>query len=258
MSSRQRPGSPFEALWRTLLLDTFNFKAPAPDIVAFLFPAFAANLVAITFQAQEESIALKGIESSNHVPKAQVLISEVLEKLQSAVDRLKLNEPQVDPSLLRAHQLRQSVTFYANQGRKMETLIQDIVEGALRAGVEEIFHFWGEHKSAYLAMELAQQDKTYIQQDEDRVQETIQQHLLPNIGILTRKMFRTGGNRLGTGYCSIVQGDEIWFLPGATAPVILGLLASGNYQFVGEAFVHGVMYGEVGPECRTHESITIE
>jgi hypothetical protein len=124
--------------------------------------------------------------------------------------------------------------------------------------VEEIFHFYREHKSAYLAINLSRQDKTHLRQDEVQVQEIIQQHIIPNASILKRKMFRTGGNTLGAGHWSIVQGDEIWFLHGATASVILRPLASRNYQFVGEAYVHVVMYGEAGAECRTHGSITIE
>jgi len=203
-------------------------------------------------------IAEQGTENSNHLSKVQELLFEELEKLQSVVERLKRNETQADPSLPRVHRLRQWVTSYANQGGERETLVEDIVDGVLRAGVEEIFHFYREHKSAYLAMDLLRQDKTHLQQDEVRVQEIIQQHIMPNASILKRKMFRTGGNTLGTGHWSIVQGDEIWFLHGAAAPVILRPLASGNYQFVGEAYVHGVMYGEAGTECRTHGSINIE
>jgi hypothetical protein len=258
MSSQQRLRSPFEALWRTLFLDTFDYKAPASETVAFLFPAFVAYLVGIIFQVQQKDIAEQGIENSNHLSKAQESLFEELEKLQSVVDQLKRNEPQADPSLPRVHRLRQWVASYANQGGQRATLVQDIVDGVLRAGVEEIFHFYREHKSAYLAMDLSRQDKTHLQQDEVRVQEIIQQHIFPNASILKRKMFRTGGNTLGTGHWSIVQGDEIWFLHGATAPAILRPLASGNYQFVGEAYVHGVVYGEVGAECRTHESITVK
>jgi hypothetical protein len=70
MNGRQRLGSPFEALRKTLLLDAFDYKAPASETVAFLFPAFVAYLVGIIFPVQQKDIAEQGIENSNHLSKA--------------------------------------------------------------------------------------------------------------------------------------------------------------------------------------------
>ncbi|KAL8716532.1 MAG: hypothetical protein Q9225_006144 [Loekoesia sp. 1 TL-2023] len=76
-------------------------------------------------------------------------------------------------------------------------------------------------------------------------------------GRLNWVYFRTG-NTLGVGLPSARSGDEIWFLHGAFAPVILRPLPNGNYRFMGEAYVHGVMYGEAGAQCETHRVINIE
>lgn len=64
-------------------------------------------------------------------------------------------------------------------------------------------------------------------------------------------------NTLGTGQPSVRDGDEIWFLHGAFAPVILRPLATGKYRFMSEAYVHEVMYGEAGAECVTRKRIAI-
>jgi hypothetical protein len=57
--------------------------------------------------------------------------------------------------------------------------------------------------------------------------------------------------RIGIGYSSIEVGDEIWLLNGHSAPVILRQLPNGNYLFLGEAYLQGIMRGELAekPRC---------
>jgi len=58
------------------------------------------------------------------------------------------------------------------------------------------------------------------------------------------RMFRTPNNYLGMGPISSQVGDEIWVLKGSRAPFILRRKGTGQYQLIGEAYVHGIMHGE--------------
>lgn len=57
-------------------------------------------------------------------------------------------------------------------------------------------------------------------------------------------MFRTARNYLGIGPYSAQENDEIWVIRGARVPFILRSRGNGTYQILGEAYVHGIMYGE--------------
>ncbi len=57
-------------------------------------------------------------------------------------------------------------------------------------------------------------------------------------------MFRTWQNYLGMAPRSAQVGDQVWILPGTSVPFILQPLNNGNFQLVGEAYVHGIVHGE--------------
>ncbi|KAF9767656.1 hypothetical protein IL306_015155 [Fusarium sp. DS 682] len=62
-----------------------------------------------------------------------------------------------------------------------------------------------------------------------------------------RKLFMTESGLLGLGPKSLGQGtskDEVWILMGARVPFILHHIEGRKYRVVGEAYVHGLMYGE--------------
>lgn len=62
---------------------------------------------------------------------------------------------------------------------------------------------------------------------------------------LCRLLFRTSENKLGLGPKSTKEGDEVWLLAGTKVPYILRPVGDKFYEFVGEAFLHGIMDGEV-------------
>ncbi|KAF5607593.1 heterokaryon incompatibility (het-6OR allele) [Fusarium pseudoanthophilum] len=62
-----------------------------------------------------------------------------------------------------------------------------------------------------------------------------------------RKLFMTESGLLGLGPKTLGQSsskDEVWILMGARVPFILHHIEGSRYRVVGEAYVHGVMYGE--------------
>ncbi|KAE8378567.1 hypothetical protein BDV26DRAFT_304208 [Aspergillus bertholletiae] len=65
-----------------------------------------------------------------------------------------------------------------------------------------------------------------------------------------RRLFVTGKRHLGLGPASMVDGDEVWVIPGAGAAFILRPVnqekeeEGTSFRLVGEAYVHGIMNGE--------------
>ncbi|KAK4041296.1 heterokaryon incompatibility protein-domain-containing protein [Parachaetomium inaequale] len=63
-----------------------------------------------------------------------------------------------------------------------------------------------------------------------------------------RSLFCTRGGRLALGPKSVGKEpnckDEVWILQSAKVPFILRREKDGRYRVVGEAYVHGIMYGE--------------
>ncbi|KAI9692796.1 MAG: hypothetical protein M1820_009344 [Bogoriella megaspora] len=73
-----------------------------------------------------------------------------------------------------------------------------------------------------------------------------------------RKLFSTDKNSIGMGPKSAAIGDEIWMIASTKVPYVLRLVSPAKYELVGEAFVHGIMYGEAWREKQTlRQSITL-
>ncbi len=62
-----------------------------------------------------------------------------------------------------------------------------------------------------------------------------------------RSIFRTKGCGLGMGHSTIHDGDEIWLLSGSEVPFVLRRLDGGRHLLIGEAYLHGAMFGELWP-----------
>lgn len=71
-------------------------------------------------------------------------------------------------------------------------------------------------------------------------------------------VFRTDTHLFGLTKSLIKDGDEVWILDGAFSPICLRRLPNGNYHFVGELKMHGMMENEAAPLCKDPVSITIE
>lgn len=59
-----------------------------------------------------------------------------------------------------------------------------------------------------------------------------------------RNFFALTNGILGLGSERCVAGDQVWFFPGSSVPILLRLSPNGNYKVIGEAYVHGYMQGE--------------
>jgi hypothetical protein len=63
--------------------------------------------------------------------------------------------------------------------------------------------------------------------------------------LLFRRMIRTEQRRyLGLASGDIRRGDEVWLLEGSKVPLIIRRQTQGYGRLIGDAYIHGIMYGE--------------
>ena len=60
-----------------------------------------------------------------------------------------------------------------------------------------------------------------------------------------RRLVRTRRNYLGIAGFSASVGDDIWILPNSITPFVFRKQLDGKYELVGEAYIQGIMNGEV-------------
>jgi hypothetical protein len=63
-----------------------------------------------------------------------------------------------------------------------------------------------------------------------------------------RNVFATSSGRIGIGHPTVREGDEIWLLAGSIMPAILRPRDNGHFEFLGETYVDGTMFGEAWPD----------
>jgi hypothetical protein len=89
--------------------------------------------------------------------------------------------------------------------------------------------------------------------DVERFMQRIEIAFMPLYNKLDNKMtkrcvMRTESGTIGLGPDNIDADDEIWLLAGGRVPYALRPGIDGCYEFLGEAYVHGIMHGEAWPE----------
>lgn len=68
-----------------------------------------------------------------------------------------------------------------------------------------------------------------------------------------RRLVRTQEGYIGLAPLSTQVGDEVFVLPNSITPFVMRKRADGMYELVGEAYLHGVMSGEVTDTLRWEE-----
>jgi hypothetical protein len=69
-----------------------------------------------------------------------------------------------------------------------------------------------------------------------------------NQGMEGQVMFTTSAHTIGKGPDTTLKGDEVWILQGARVPYMLRPQEAGRYEFVGEAYIQGIMKGRAYEE----------
>lgn len=66
-------------------------------------------------------------------------------------------------------------------------------------------------------------------------------------------LFFTREGYMGLGPLDLKVGDSVCLLFGGLTPYILRDIGEGCHQFIGEAYVHGIMHGEGMRDCDAEE-----
>ncbi|KAF8853909.1 HET-domain-containing protein [Acephala macrosclerotiorum] len=72
-----------------------------------------------------------------------------------------------------------------------------------------------------------------------------------------RALFGTTSGHIGVGDATMEQGDLVCVLLGGRTPYILRPVDGGKYRFVGECYLHGIMYGEALEEGLSRKKLFI-
>jgi hypothetical protein len=77
--------------------------------------------------------------------------------------------------------------------------------------------------------------------------------------LLGRRLFQSEKGYIGLCPHSAREGDTIWIMPGCVTPIVLRAISestqSNAFEYVGPAYVHGIMYGELFAPERTRDKV---
>jgi hypothetical protein len=86
-------------------------------------------------------------------------------------------------------------------------------------------------------------EKEKLERDYDDISESFR------VAYSRRRLFRTNKNYLGIAAESLKRGDAVWVLAGSRVPLVLRPAENEAWKLVGEAYIHGLMNGEVKKEA---------
>lgn len=75
--------------------------------------------------------------------------------------------------------------------------------------------------------------------------------------LFQRRPFRSAKGYIGLGPFGICENDTIWILPGTDVPFIFRPTKDGKFTVLGEAYVHGIMDGELLDHGLDEQHITL-
>lgn len=78
------------------------------------------------------------------------------------------------------------------------------------------------------------------------------------LALMHANMARLRHCTLALTRASILPLDEVWILHGALAPVLLRPTSHGRYRLLGDAYVHGIMNGEITVTCNELVPVVLE
>jgi hypothetical protein len=58
---------------------------------------------------------------------------------------------------------------------------------------------------------------------------------------------------LGLVSGDVKQGDEVWLLEGSKVPLIIRRETEGYGRLIGDAYIHGIMYGEAFKSAKSQD-----
>ncbi|KIW08382.1 uncharacterized protein PV09_01296 [Verruconis gallopava] len=214
-----------EILWRTMIADSFNFKAPRADM-AKNFKDWAAARIA-------SAISPPFFETDSSGKKKPLL------KLDENQLRDRLND------LKKLNQLCAGFEFCCVPTE------DEVLQKCRLMHHFNLVNFVSAHSN------LAQIEDVPSFEAQTKMVEGRSAEFRIALGptIPFRRLYLTEHGYLGLGPENAVEGDEIWMLQGAMVPFVLRRGEQAQLSLVGETYVHGFMHGKMAREVKDQVSL---
>ena len=207
----------FEAMWRTIVADTWKDCHPAPNEAGLALGRFLANELD---KAASELVS----RDKSHVGDLDAHLMSKLRRKKASLE-----------SILRALSKDEELSLH-----KYGSDSTDFERGAL-ASSRLITRPRRYLPRIRLSDDISELISSMRVTNDPDVLEWSEYFRKP------RSLFSTVDRKLGLGPTSARQGDQIWILNGAKVPFILRPISDEMFELVGACYVHGIMHGqEVG------------
>jgi hypothetical protein len=211
--------TPFEALWRTLIADVWKDTHPAPVNAGFAFVGFLIESM------QQLHVRLQRVKAGREeeIREPDIVMDPVLTSLLALADP-KTNRSEECERLWR---------------ERIEALIDmsSIEEQSIHLYEQMLPHLPAPVRFLPLIESTADILLYQCKDPKDLIQWGRYLHK-------KKSLFSTSTGKLGVASTASRIDDEIWIVAGSKFPAILRQMQNGHYEFVGEAYVRGIMNGE--------------
>lgn len=235
-----------EALWRTLTLDFFDGKSPAPARCGFGFSDWVAVHVARAWNTLKVLKLQKSqLQSSeNRVPVDDYTWQKFTSTYDSwsALDDGEAGgfySPEelenAKDAILDSKSDDYAVWSAITKGRGL-----DIEAGGIRylPAFRRLRTFLSQAPSTVGGLVVVARNETGLV-DTEKARLAAFEKRIKEVKV-GRRLFRTPNHFLGMGPTSTAVGDEVWVFEGGSSPFLLRPTSDGMYELVGEAYVHGI------------------
>jgi hypothetical protein len=220
-----------EALWRTLTADSLELNSPAPASCGFGF----SDWVSLHLERTEKLASLDIILPHLTTTQKKYIQSRLTSKFNhwKALDADEVGGfYTLEEIELAKRTSYQTKTTAEIDGRGLRYLLDS---RRLDQVAKRELHFEKDSFRTVQTNNLAPHEKIRLSVFESRMREV-------KAG---RRLFPTEGGYLGMGSVSVELGGQVWVLRGGNVPFVLRSVGNGSYRMIGEAYVHGIMRGEV-------------
>ena len=228
-----------EILWRTLILDEFQGVSPADTQLGTLFPEFVKWLLMTTINHH-----LKRSESRDHNLLSEVELHHYVEKLISCLETLVALDPLDAMFVPDLTQLRAVLeTSNAWRGINADRVPSPVPENIALGSIFSRSMSQSRDDTAKYPILTSALNDPRNQSSKTSTREVLDKSFISAFfPLMQATMARLRHSTLGLTKASVLPLDEVWILHGAPAPVFLRPISCGRYQFLGDTYVHGIMY----------------
>jgi hypothetical protein len=219
-AAKKRVQTRLEAFWRTLICDIWESKHPAPHSAGHAFVDMLANDMRLYLN--DGIIFGFDEESKKDEDTGKLIISFIRLAREGILDKTSWQEG-----------FERRVALCLDLRNDEMLSLQGFSQFNISTSNTPVLDVYLQH------IKTAKDVHTRNIKDEQAVLAWIKQYREEKL------LFTTTTQKIGQGPKSMKLNDEVWILRGAQVPFVLRPMGNGHHRLIGEAYIHGVMHGEV-------------